>query len=178
MKMKITEAWGWLAAGVLAAGLNASYHNGGLQWAHRVADRFDQDSQAVLAQASGHANQFLSEARLLTGQEQTASCPLAMTMTRVQTKIDRSQAVVDRFEGMSTRQEARLEASRARMEARIAARTAHLRIAKADFAPAALEVMPAPVVCPRIRVNVPRVPRIKVPVVPTIHIYTGSAGPV
>jgi hypothetical protein len=76
----------------------------------------------------------------------------------------------------------RVEASRerieARIEAKIAARTAHLRIASAAFAPLALQAIPAPVVCPRVRVNVPRIPVIKVPTLPVIHIETASAGPV
>src|SRR5579863_7453501 len=102
----MTQAWGWLAAGVLAAGLNASYHNGGLQWAHQAADRLEVNSEAVLALASGQAAQVLSEARFVTQRNETASCPLATSMARVQSrviqsrivqsKLDRSQATFDR----------------------------------------------------------------------------------
>src|SRR5450755_3883847 len=187
--MKMTQAWGWLIAGVLAAGLNASYHNGGLQWAHQVADRFEAGSGAVMALASGRADQFLAEARLLTvqdqstqdrpRQEQSASCRFATTrfatnMARVQSKIDRSQAAFDRMGALSERQQARLEAQRDRMEARITAQMAHLRITTADFAPVALRAMPSPVVCPRVRVSVPRLPRIEIPAVPDIHIDIAS----
>src|ERR1700730_11110718 len=166
--MKTTQAWGWLIAGVLAAGMNASYHNGGLQWAHEVADRGEYCSAAVMALVSGRADQFLTEARLLTVQDQStqeqstqqqpASCRYAMTIARVQNRIDRSQATFDRMEDLSERQQARLEANHARMEARIAGHMAHLRIATADFAPVALRAMPSPVVCPRVRVSVPRLP--------------------
>jgi hypothetical protein len=206
--MKTTQAWGWLIAGVLAAGLNASYHNGGLQWAHQVAERVEYGSGAVMALASGRADQFLTEARLLTvrdqptqdqatedqatedqatedqatedqpTQEQRPSCRFATTMARVQSKIDRSHATFDRMQAMSERQQARLEAQRARMEARIESQMAHLRITTADFAPVALRAMPAPVVCPRVRVSVPRMPRIEVPAVPVIHVDIASAGPV
>src|ERR1039458_6912510 len=173
--MKMTQAWGWLVAAVLAAGLNASYHNGGLEWAHQIADRVEQGSAAVLAQASGHAGQFLTEARLLTARTETASCPFATTLTQVQTRIARSsETSVERFDVMSAREERQL----ARMEAQIARQTAHIRIATAAFAPIAVKAMPAPVVCPRVRVNVPRMPMIKIPVVPVIHIETASAGPV
>jgi hypothetical protein len=185
MKTKMTEAWGWLAIGVLAAGLNASYHNGGLQWAHEIADRAEHNSAAVLALASGNADQFLAEARTLTTGTEAASCRLSNTMSRVQSGIAHSERGVDRFEAMSARQQAqleRVEASRerieARIEAKIAARTTHLRIASAAFAPLALQSIPAPVVCPRVRVNVPRIPVIKVPTLPVIHIETASAGPV
>jgi hypothetical protein len=183
---KTTQAWGWLTAGVLAAGMNASYHSGGLQWAHEAADRLEGNSQAVFAMASGQAQQVLSEARLLTRQNETASCPLAASMARVQSrivqsKLDRSQATFDRIEAMSDRQQARWEANQARMEARIAGiadRAARHRMVTADFAPRALKVIPAPVVCPRIRVSVPRLPRIEVPAVPDIHIEMSGAGPV
>ena len=50
--MKMTQAWGWLVAAVLAAGLNASYHDGGLQWAHQIADRVEQRS--TVATGAGH----------------------------------------------------------------------------------------------------------------------------
>jgi hypothetical protein len=179
----MTQAWGWLTAGVLAAGLNASYHNGGLQWAHQAADRLEVNSQVVLALASGQAAQVLSEARFVTRRNETASCPLAATMARVQSrviqsKLDRSQATFDRIEALSARQQARWEAKQARMEARIAAQTAHIRMVTADFAPGALPAIPAPVVCPRIRVNVPRLPRIEIPAVPDIHIDMTGSGPV
>jgi hypothetical protein len=172
MNSHITQAWGWLAAGVLAAGLNASYHDGGLQRVHQIADRFEHNTATVVALASGRADQFRAEARLLNARDQTASCPL----TRVRSMIEQSPAV---FEVMSAREEgqlARFEANRARLETRIAARTAHLRIAA--FAPMTVNAVSVPVVCPRIRVNIPRPPMIKMPVMPEIHIESSSAGPV
>jgi hypothetical protein len=63
-----TQAWGWLAMAVLAAGLNASYHDGGLQWLHRAVDQMEHSSAAVLALAAGHTDQFLAEARLVSSQ--------------------------------------------------------------------------------------------------------------
>jgi hypothetical protein len=176
---KMTQAWGWLVAAVLAAGLNATYHNGGLQWAHEVAERLDHGSTAALALASGHADQFLSEARLVSARSETSSCPLTAALARVQTRIAGTDAQVERFDVMSAREQAhlaRFEASRARMEAQIARQTAHIRIATAAFAPISVHV--TPVVCPRVRVNVPRIPTIKMPALPVIHIDMASAGPV
>ena len=175
----MTQAWGWLVAAVLAAGLNASYHNGGLQWVHEVADRVEQGSTAALALASGHADQFLSEARLVSARSETFSCPLTTALARVQTRIAGSDTQVERFNVMSARGEAQLarfEANRARMEAQIARQTAHLKISTAVFAPITVRV--APVVCPRVRVNVPRVLMIRMPAPPVIHVETASAGPV
>ncbi|SRR6266567_2415387 len=180
----MTQAWGWLSAGVLAAGMNASYHNGGLQWAHEIADRVEHHSAAVLALASGNASQFLSEAQMLSVRHEPTSCPLSTTLARVQSKIARSQAGRDEFEMMSAREEAqltRLEASRARLEARVqarvAAQTAHLRLASVAFAPVSLKAIQVPVVCPRIHVNVPQIPVMKMRVAPEIHIEP-PAGPV
>ena len=36
--MKTRRAWAWLAAGVLALGLNGFYQDGGAAWAHRAMD--------------------------------------------------------------------------------------------------------------------------------------------
>jgi len=181
MKTKMTEAWGWLVMGVLAAGLNASYHNGGLQWAHEIADRAERSSSAVFALASGNADQFFAQTRTLTARSEATSCRFSNAMSRVQSGIDRSEAGFYHFKAVSARQQAqleRIEASRerveARIEARIAARSAHLRVASGTFAPVSL----APVVCPRVRVNVPHIPTVKLPALPEIHIETGAAGPV
>lgn len=204
----MTQAWGWLVAAVLAAGLNASYHNGGLQWAHQAVDQItgqvEHSSAAVLALASGNSARFLYEARLLTARNETASCPLTSQLARVQTefqadfqtqfqpmlesmfenKLARSQAEIDLWSARDEAQRARREAQRERLEARITAQidsqTSHLRISTANFAPAAvaLRAIPARVACPRIRVNVPRMPAIKMPVSPEIHIDLAGNGPV
>jgi hypothetical protein len=171
--MKTNQALGWLAAGVLAAGLNASYYDGGLQWVHRIADRVGQNSAAVLAVASGRADQFRAEARMLTARNQTASCPFSTAMARVHSKIARSEAG---FEVMSAREEAQLarfEASRARIEAQ----TARIRIPAAAFNPVAVRMTGASV-CPRVRINVLRMPAVKIPPISAIHIDAASAGPV
>jgi hypothetical protein len=177
--MKMTQAWGWLAAGVLAAGLNANYYDGGFQWAHRVADRVGHNSGAVLALASGWADQFLAEARVLTPRSETASCRLATTLAQVQTRISRSQTGFDVMSARREAQLAKLEANRARMEAQIAVHTAHFRIATAAFDPVAFKALPTPVVCPRVRVNIPKLPMMmKTPVAPEIHLEMASTGPV
>jgi hypothetical protein len=174
--MKTNQAWAWLAAGVLAAGLNASYYDGNFQWAHRVADRIGNNSQAALALASIGANHVVSEARILTARNQASSCPWTARMARVESRIARTQSDFAPLDVMSARQEAelaRLEASRARIEAQVS----RIRIPAAAFSPVLVRVSGASV-CPRVRVNVPRMPAIKIAPIPTVHIDTGSAGPV
>jgi hypothetical protein len=178
--MKMAQAWGWLVAGVLAAGLNASYHNGGLRWAHQavaqIADQVEYRSQAVLALASGDADGFLVASRMLTARSETASCPLATSMARVQNRVAISQA---RLNLVSAREEAQLgrwEANRARMEARIetqvSAGVARIRIPAVGFSPIAVSV-PA---CPRIRVEVPQAPMVRI-AAPVIQVESGL-GPI
>jgi hypothetical protein len=179
--MKTNHAWGWLVAAVLAAVLNATYHDGGLQWAHRIADGVSDNAASVVALTSGSAGRFLAEARMLTVRNEAASCPLTAVMTRVQSRIDRSRGGFDRFEAMSAREEAQLaslEANRARMEARIIAHTARFRIATAAFAPINIKALPAPVVCPRVRVNIPKLPMVEMPAIPEIHVEVAGTGPV
>jgi PHD/YefM family antitoxin component YafN of YafNO toxin-antitoxin module len=174
--MKMTQAWGWLVAGVLAAGLNASYHNGGLQWAHQAVEQIttqvESRSEAVLALASGNADRFLAEARMLTARNEAASCPLATSMARVQNRVALSQARLNLMSAREEAQLARLEANRARMEAQVEAQVARIRIPAVAFNPVALRV-PA---CPRIRVEVPRAPMVRI-LAPVIQVESGS-GPI
>jgi hypothetical protein len=90
--------------------------------------------------------------------------------------IEQSPAVLEVMSARDEGQLVRFEANRARTETRIAARTAHLRIA--TFAPMTVKAVSVPVVCPRVRMNIPRPPMIKMPVMPEIHIESSSAGPV
>jgi hypothetical protein len=142
-----TQAYGWLAVAVLAAGLNASYHDGGLQWAHQAIDGIGRNVGAVLALASGHADQFLAEAHLASGKNETATCRLATAWARIQTRMAQGQtrlaqmqtrfvrtgfsqakfadrelalshAAWDRFEARSEEMSARQEAAMAQMEAK------------------------------------------------------------
>jgi len=169
VKAMKTQAWGWLVAAVMAAGLNASYHDGGLEWAHRVVDRVSYNSSAVLALATGRADQFLAAARMVKASDETSSCPFASALARVQTRIARSQGRFDHFEAMSARQEARFaefEVNRARFESEVA----RIRVPAMAFNP--MVTQPRISVCPRIRVNVPRIPAMKMPAVPVVHIDT------
>ena len=171
--MKTKQAWGWLAAGVLAAGLNANYYHGGFPWAHRVAERVGHSSQAVLARAAENPAPFFWEARLLTTRHETTSCRLATATARVQAKILRSQAEVDREGARENAQLARLEANRARIEAQMA----RIRIPAAAFTPVLVRLTETSV-CPRVRVNVPQRPVLNISPMPVIHITTESAGPI
>jgi hypothetical protein len=175
-----TQAWGWLAVGVLAAGLNASYHEGGLRWAHEVADRVEHSSAAVLALANGHVDQFLAESRLVTSHDETASCRWATSLARVQTGVARSETGFAHFEAMSAREQAQLarwEADRGRIEARVAARMARVRIPAVTVSPVSFRTVNIPSICPRVRVSVPSPPVVRIPD-PVIEVEAMGAGPI
>ena len=181
-----TQAWGWLGAAVLAAGLNSSYHDGGLQWAHEIADRVQHNASAVLALATGRADQFLAEARMLNvdraidsaREVEHSQCPFTRATEQAQTAFDQSQVEFDRFQALSVRQQAklaRLEASRARIEAQLQARLARVRFADnnftftndTDFTPVMVQV--PEIRCPRVRIATPHIPRVRVQI-PRIHV--------
>ena len=161
MNVKMTQAWGWLVAAVLAAGLNASYHDGGLQRVHelvgQISYQVEHRSAAMLDLATGHADEFLSEARLLTARTETPSCPWAAALERAQIRVSRFKArsdqhrsdvasfdhtEFDHLEAMSALQKAqlaRLDVNRTRLEnqirVQVATRMAHFRTATANFTP-------------------------------------------
>lgn len=193
-----TQAWGWLTAALLAAGLNSSYHNGGMQWAHEIVDRVGHNTGAVLALATGRADQFLAEARMLNverhADREASQCPFTATMAQVERSFDQSQAQIDRFQALSDREQARLariEASRARIEARVQARLARVQFAENGLTDSGLtmtsgnfadngfrftgdHMIPVTVQvprihCPHVRVVTPRIPRVRV-TIPRIDI--------
>jgi hypothetical protein len=183
-----TQAWGWLVAGVLAAGLNASYHDGGLQWAHEIADRVEHGSAAVAALASGNAERFLAEAQLVAAKNETASCRLS---TAARARLARGENrfpsfyKFTAFNNMTAQQNAQLawlDANSDRMEAQIQAQvdaqTARIHIPAVNFRPVVVRVPEVPA-CPRIhlnniRVNVPRTPSVHVSV-PQIDVDVESS---
>jgi len=169
-----TQAMGWLVVAVVAAGLNASYHQGGMPWAHRIADRVGYKTGVVLALATGHADRLLADAQVAQAQDEVSSCRMHTALARVERRIERSQARFDHFdEVMAAREEirsARIEAQRARIEAQIA----KMRIPAVALNPV---VVPTPriEVCPRVHVRVPRVPVIKMPAMPDVHVDLSDA---
>jgi hypothetical protein len=158
-----TQAWAWLTAGVMALGLNGFYHDGGAEWAHRVADRLSDQSAVVAERVSGRAEQFLENAGMVAARSETASCRLSTALARAQTKLARTQNRFAHFQAMSARNGAQvveLEMNRAQVEPRVEA-----QLARVQFASAVVDPVQVRVVCPRVRVNVPvvRIPRVEIP---------------
>jgi len=163
--MKTTQAWGWLAAGVLALGLNGFYQDGGAAWAHLAVDRAAEQSGALVDLTSARLDRWVEKSSLVATRDETASCPLATAMARFQTGMARTQAGMAHFEALSARQEAalaRVEGRRTRLEA---------QVARVRFAPVAFGAVEAPViVCPR-------VPRVRI-AAPVVHVDLTGDGPI
>jgi hypothetical protein len=180
MKSTQTQAWGWLAAGVLALGLNGIYQDAGAAWVHRNLDgvmaQIAGESGAVLALATGRADWFMAKANLGAARNETASCRIASAVARAQTRIARARGGMADFEAMSARQEAamaRMEANRARIEA---------QVARVRFSPVAFNVANGPVICPRVRVSIPRMsipamPGVRIPA-PEMNFDLSGRGPI
>jgi hypothetical protein len=143
-----TQGLAWLAAGVLALGLNGTLQDSGADWAHQIVDRISDQTTALVDQTSERAQNLLTEARMRLSGDENTSCRAAAVVTRWQAQSDRMTA-------RRARIEARIESVRDRVEVR----TVRLRVASAQFDPI---VVNAPVECPRVRVNAPRV-RVVVP---------------
>jgi len=176
--MKTAQGWGWLAVGVVALGLNGFYQDGGLARAHQIVDAAVEQvadrSGSFVELASARVERFVENADLVVARDETASCRLAAAVARFQGKIAQTQSGMARIEAVSARQEAamaRVEAERARIDAGVA------RVRMMPVAFNALEI-PA-VVCPRVRVSVPRVrvPRVPMIPAPVVRVET-SGGPI
>jgi hypothetical protein len=115
---------------------------------------------------------------MLNVERHESQCPLAAALAQVQNSVDPSQAAFDGFQAMSDREQAqldRLEANRARIEAQVQAKLARVRLVETNFNPVVVQV--PKITCPRVRVNIPRMPRIRVPA-PMVHVEYSGPGPV
>src|SRR5262249_25305729 len=151
---------------------------------HRIADRVEYNTSAVLALATGHADRFYNETRLTearmarVGEENSSPCRLSLAMAQVEKAIPLSDATFAQFDRMSDHEQAqmaRLAARRARMQAQLtrieipAIQVPEIHIPEIQVpeihVPAvrvpAVHVQPVVVnvpdvhVCPRVRVNIP-----------------------
>lgn len=78
--MRSNQAWYWLAAGVLALGLNGAYQDGQFAFVHRLTDR----ASEMIARTSERGQQFVAMAELMFG--------------RGTADVDRAQAAIERVQ--------------------------------------------------------------------------------
>src|SRR5579862_2201205 len=85
--MASEKAWYWLAAGVLALGLNGAYQDGEFQWAHRIADR----SAVLVQQVRDEECRFVAMAEMMLGHEPSGLERAQDRLARVQDRFSRQQ---------------------------------------------------------------------------------------
>jgi hypothetical protein len=95
--MTSNRAWYWMAAGVLALGLNGAYQDGEFSWAHCLVDR----SMGLFQRISDHGREFVAMAEIMLGRMPEAR--------------DRAQAAVESREAVLDRSQAKLEALQEKM---------------------------------------------------------------
>ena len=160
--MNSTKAWYWVAAGVLALGLNGEYQHGGLQWAHRAVNR-GRDFAACVQLRS---HRYLAMAKLMFGADPSPEVPTEFAMARVQEKMD---GVQEKFEHKRIRienvEQIDEKIQPAMMRAQMAMERAQIKIDTAQMK-AEMRAHRAAYLCPRMQkmtFTVPDVPNVKVP---------------
>jgi len=81
--MTSEKAWYWLAAGVLALGLNGVYQDGQFGWVHGIADH----STEIVERASMRGLSFVTAAEVMLGRNPDAMGWTHVTLQRVQGKL-------------------------------------------------------------------------------------------
>ena len=90
--MRSDKAWHWLAAGVLALGLNGAYQDGQLGWAHVLADR----ATIAVERVTLRGQHFLAMAEVMLGRNTDT---FGDSFGRTETALERVQnkIVCERF---------------------------------------------------------------------------------
>jgi hypothetical protein len=82
--MRSEKAWYWLAAGVLALGLNGAYQDGQLGWTHVIADR----ATAAVERVTMRGQHLLAMAEIMLGRNTDT---FGNTFGRAETALERVQ---------------------------------------------------------------------------------------
>jgi hypothetical protein len=89
--MDTNKAAYWIAVGVLALGLSSEYQHGRFATLHRIAERAD----LALCRISGHAEEALAAARLLTMRDGSAADSLLASTGAAEMARDHSEWLRD-----------------------------------------------------------------------------------
>jgi len=85
--MRSETAWVWLAAGVMALGINGAYQDGQFAWAHRLADR----SAAMVQEVRDQGCRLAAMAEVIFGHEPSTIARAQDQLARVQDRLSRQQ---------------------------------------------------------------------------------------
>lgn len=159
--MKATnKAWYWLAAGVLALGLNGYYHDGGLQGLHRLAN----NATATVAETKAQFSQVAMLADVAMATHARIHCPRATPNTMVAVNAAMPPQAEARLADLQVRlsavKAARVQARVARLEKVMVQR--EMQRAEVELQNGRLKVLTnqgqVQIAWPRVQVNAPQAP--------------------
>lgn len=107
--MRSEKAWVWLAAGVMALGLNGAYQDGQFAWVHRLADR----SAAMVQELRDQGCRFVALAELMLGRDSATIARAQDQLARVQDRLSRGQ--MDRMQRQLEAAQLRIDRAAQRM---------------------------------------------------------------
>ena len=81
--MRSEKAWYWLAAGVVALGLNGAYQDGQLGWVHCLADR----AAGAVERVAERGLRFVTMAEVMLGRSPEAFGRTESALQRIQTRM-------------------------------------------------------------------------------------------
>jgi hypothetical protein len=107
--MASEKAWYWLAAGVLALGLNGAYQDGKFQWAHRLADQ----SAMLVEHVRDQGCRFVAMAEIMLGHDSSGLARAQDRLARLQDRLSTQQ--VDRMQRQMEAAQLKVERAQERM---------------------------------------------------------------
>ena len=177
--MMYEKGWYWLAAGVLALGLNGAYQDGEFQWVHAAAQR----SIHAVERASEQASRLIDVAEVMLGRTPASLERTEVALQKVQTKV-----ACKRFE-MAQREMAKAQVQRDLAAVRIDEQLAQVQM-KMDRVRAITIARTNSINCPEmsrvvVMTNIPRIdlsnlPDVQIPqiTIPSVAPHTHSNGPI
>ena len=156
------QAWYWLAAGVLALGLNGYYQDGGLQQVHGLAE----SALTTIAEARTHFSQAASPAKVTfaEGPRCERSAPTSVFAVSPSVPPQAQARLAELQDRMGEMQAVRVQARLARLQQIIARREA--QSAQVDWQDGRISVVndagQVHIMLPSVEVNIPQEPVVDV----------------
>jgi len=175
------KGWYWLAAGVLALGLNSAYEDGQLGWVHCLADR----ATAAVERLSARSLSVVTMAELMLGRTPETFGRTEAAFQKLQNKVV-AERVAEAQRQMAMAQ-ARQQIAQAQLQRKM--EMVHMKMDKvrmisidranpihdcSRFSKVIVDLGDLP------KIDMPNLPDIKIPDVPAIvqHSLSGSDGPI
>ena len=166
--MASDRAWYWLAAGVLALGLNGAYQDGEFQWVHRLANH----SASLMERASEEGLRMLATAQVMLGRSPESMARTEATLQKLQMRvackrIEMARRQVDMAQVQRDLAAARIDQQMAKVQASME-RVGMITIERTGRARNCPE-LPRVIVMPNMpRVDLSNLPEISIPEIPAI----------